>query len=138
MRKMTEANLNTAYAGESMAHMRYGIYADVADSEGKPNIARLFRSIAYAERVHAANHYRELGLIKGTVDNLQVAIDGETYEVEDMYPAFRAVAELQGEKGAQRSTDWAWRTEQIHAAMYKRAAGGRRRPGSEAGSHVHL
>ena len=44
MRKMTEANLNTAYAGESMAHMRYGIYADVADSEGKPNIARLFRS----------------------------------------------------------------------------------------------
>ena len=59
--------------------------------------------------------------MKGTVDNLQVAIDGETYEVEDMYPAFRVVAELQGEKGAQRSTDWAWRTEQIHAAMYKRA-----------------
>lgn len=121
MRKMTEANLNTAYAGESMAHMRYSIYADVADSEGKPNIARLFRSIAFAERVHATNHYRELGSIKGSVDNIQVCIDGETYEVEDMYPAYRAVAELQGEKGAYRSTDWAWRAEQIHAAMYKRA-----------------
>lgn len=121
MRKMTEANLNEAYAGESMAHMRYSIYADVADSEGKPNTARLFRSIAFAERVHANNHYRELGSTKGTVDNLQVAIDGETYEVEDMYPAFRAVAELQGEKGAQRSSDWAWRAEQIHAVMYKKA-----------------
>jgi len=84
MRKMTEANLNTAYSGESMAHMRYNIYADVAEAEGKPNIARLFRSISFAEKVHATNHYREIGAIRSTVDNLQVAIDGETYEVEDM------------------------------------------------------
>ena len=121
MRKMTEANLNTAYAGESMAHMRYSIYADVADSEGRPNIAKLFRAIAHAEMVHATNHYRELGAIDSSVQNLQVAIDGETYEVEDMYPAYRTVAELQGEKGARRSTDWAWQAEQIHAAMYQKA-----------------
>lgn len=121
MRKMTEANLNTAYAGESMAHMRYNIYADVADSEGRPNIARLFRAIAHAETVHATNHYRELGSINSSVRNLQVAIDGETYEVEEMYPSYRAVAELQGEKGAGRSTDWAWQAEQIHAAMYQKA-----------------
>ncbi len=108
MKRMTEANLNTAYSGESMAHMRYNIYADVADSEGKPNIARLFRSIAFAETVHATNHYRELGAIRPTVDNLQVAIDNETYEVEEMYPAYRAVAELQEEMGARRTTDWAW------------------------------
>lgn len=121
MRKMTEANLNNAYAGESMAHMRYNIYADVAESEGKPNIARLFRSISFAERVHATNHYRALGAIKSSVDNLQVAIDGETYEVEDMYPAYRTVAELQGETAARRSTDWAWQAEKIHAAMYQQA-----------------
>jgi rubrerythrin len=121
MKRITEANLNTAYSGESMAHMRYGIYADVADSEGRPNIARLFRAIAFAEKVHATNHYRELGAIKSSTHNLQVAIDGETYEVEEMYPAYRAVAELQGEKGAQRTTDWAWQAEQIHAVMYKKA-----------------
>jgi len=121
MRKMTQANLNSAYSGESMAHMRYVIYGDIAESEGKPNIARLFRSIAFAERVHASNHYRELGAINSSVQNLQVAIEGETYEVEDMYPAYRAVAELQGEKGAQRSTDWAWQAERIHAALYQRA-----------------
>jgi rubrerythrin len=121
MKRMTESNLNTAYSGESMAHMRYNIYADVAESEGKPNIARLFKSIAFAERVHATNHYRELGAIRSTVDNLQVAIDGETYEVEEMYPAFRAVAELQEEMGARRTTDWAWQAERIHAAMYQKA-----------------
>ncbi len=121
MRRMTEGNLSAAYTGESMAHMRYSIFADVAESEGKPNIARLFRSIAFAEKVHATNHSRELGVIGPTVDNLQVAIDGETYEVEEMYPAFRAVAELQEEAGAKRTTDWARQAEQIHAAMYQKA-----------------
>lgn len=121
MRKMTEANLNTAYSGESMAHMRYNIYGDVAEAEGRPNTARLFRSIAFAERIHATSHYRELGSINSSAENLQVAIDGETYEVDEMYPAYRAVAELQGEKGAQRSTDWAWQAERTHAALYTRA-----------------
>jgi len=121
MKKITEGNLNSAYAGESMAHMRYNIFADVADAEGKPNIARLFRAIAFAERVHATNHYRELSGINGCAQNLQVAIDGETFEVEEMYPSYRAVAELQGEKGARRSTDWAWQAERIHAAMYSKA-----------------
>lgn len=121
MRRMTEANLSSAYSGESMAHMRYLIYADVAESEGKANTARLFRAISFAERVHATNHYTELGAISSTAQNLQVAIDGETYEVEEMYPAYRAVAELQGEKGAQRTTHWALQAERIHAAMYQQA-----------------
>ncbi len=121
MRKMTEANLNSAYGGESMAHMRYIIFADCAEKEGKANIARLFRSIAFAERVHATNHFKELKALKTTTDNLQAAIDGETYEVEEMYPAFNKVAELQAEKGAQRSTDWAWQAEKIHAAPYQKA-----------------
>lgn len=121
MRKMTESNLNAAYGGESMAHMRYLIFGDCAEKEGKPNIARLFRSIAFAEQVHATSHYRELRAIRTTTDNLQVAIDGETFEVEEMYPAYNKVAELQGEKGAQRSTDWALQAEKIHAALYQKA-----------------
>ena len=115
---MTEENLNNAYAGESMAHMRYLIYADVAEKEGKHNIARLFRAIAYAEQVHATNHYRELSMIKGTSENLQVAIDGETFEVEEMYVVYNRVAEFQGEKGAVRSTHYALEAEKIHAKMY--------------------
>ncbi len=121
MRPMTEENLKAAFAGESQAHMRYLIFADQAEKEGKSNLARMFRAIAYAEQVHATNHYRELGMIKDSPGNLQQCIDGETYEVEEMYPAYNKVAELQGENGAVRSTHYALEAEKIHAEMYKSA-----------------
>ncbi len=123
MHRMTETNLKDAFAGESQAHMKYLLFADVAEGEGRPNLARLFRAIAHAERVHAANHLRELGGIGDSVANLGVAIGGETFEVDDMYPAYHAVAKLQGETGAVRSTHYALEAERIHAGMYERARG---------------
>jgi rubrerythrin len=121
MRKMTESNLQAAFAGESQAHMRYLIFSDQAEKDGRANAARLFKAIAFAEQVHATNHFRTLGGIETTVGNLQTAINGETYEVEEMYPAFKAVAELQGEKGAVRSTSWALEAEKVHADLYSQA-----------------
>jgi len=118
---MTEKNINDAYAGESMAYMKYSIWADKADAEGKPGVARLFRAIAHAERVHAGNHLRVLGGVLETADNLQHAIEGENHEVTEMYPAFKAVAELQNEKAAVRSTHWALETEKIHEGMFEKA-----------------
>lgn len=123
MRKMTDRNLNEAYAGESMAYMKYNIWADKAEQEGKPQVARLFRAISAAEKVHATNHFRTLSMIQGTKDNLQHAMDGENYEVDEMYPAFKVVAEKQEEKGATRSTYWALETEKVHAQMYAKAKG---------------
>ena len=121
MRKMTEENLQAAFSGESQAHMRYLIFADKAEGEGRANLARLLRAIAYAEQVHATNHYRALQMIRSSTDNLQVCIDGENYEVEDMYPAYKAVAELQAEKGASQSFNYAMEAEKIHAVMYQEA-----------------
>ncbi len=118
MHKMTQANLEAAFAGESQAHMKYLVFADKAEQEGFPNVARLFRANAYAEQVHATNHFKTLKGLGKTVDNLDVAIGGETYEIDEMYPAFLAVAELQGEKGAIRSNKWAMEAEKIHAEMY--------------------
>lgn len=133
MRKMTEENLKAAFAGQSQAHMRYLIFAEVAEKEGKPNLARLFRAIAYAEQVHATNHYRELGMIRGSMDNLDVAIAGETYEVEEMYPAFISVAELQKEEGAKRAFHFAIEAEKIHAQLYRQA-----KEAAEKGEDVKL
>jgi rubrerythrin len=121
MRKMTEENLKTAFAGESQAHMRYLIFAQKAEADGYPNVARLFKAIAFAEQVHATNHYKVLGGISTSSQNLQTAIDGETFEVNEMYPAYKEVARLQQEKGAERSTDWALKAEKIHAAMYQKS-----------------
>ena len=121
MHKMTQANLEAAFAGESQAHMKYLAFADKAEQEGLPNVARLFRAIAMAERIHATNHLKTLGHVGKTAENLQAAIDGETFEVDQMYPAYIAVAEAQEEKRARRSMDWAMEAEKVHAEMYQQA-----------------
>lgn len=118
MKKMTQANLEAAFAGESQACMKYTIFADKAEEEGYPEVARLFRATAFAERVHATNHLRELGGIADTATNLGGAISGENYENVEMYPAFDAVATLQGEKGAKLSIHYALEAEKIHEVLY--------------------
>jgi len=133
MRQMTEQNLRAAYAGESQAHMRYKIFADQAEKEGKTNIAKLFRAISYAEQVHATNHFKVLGDLGQTTENLDTAIGGETYEVNEMYPAFSAVAELQEEKSAKRTIHYAIEAEKIHAAMYQEA-----KQSAEAGKDIEI
>ncbi|MCK4594303.1 rubrerythrin family protein [bacterium] len=121
MRKMTEEFLWASFAGESQAHMKYAAFADEAHKAGLKNVAKLFRAISYAERVHATNHLKALGGLKDTSDNLQAAIDGENFEVDEMYPAYDAVAKLQKEKDAEKSIHFALEAEKIHAAMYAEA-----------------
>ena len=118
MHAITQANLEAAFAGESQAHIKYMIFADQAEKEGYPQIARLFRAISFAEQVHATNHLRQLGGIGSTAANLQAAFGGEHYENTEMYPAFDAVARQQAEKGAMLSIHYALEAEKIHEKMY--------------------
>jgi rubrerythrin len=118
MHDMTREFLETAFAGESQAHMRYLIFAEQAEKDGLPNLSRLFRAIAYAEQVHATNHFRELGRIGKAANNIQACIDGEHHEVAEMYPVYKNAADFQGEKGAVRSTHYALEAEKIHETMY--------------------
>ncbi len=138
MRKMTQSNQEAAFAGESQAHMKYLAFADKADKEGFPNVARLFRATAYAEQVHATNHLKVLKGIGKTTDNLEGAIGGETFEVEEMYPAFMAVAELQEEKRALRFNEWAMEAEKIHAVLYSKAKESVDASQDIAEGHVHV
>jgi len=98
MRKMTEKSLREAFAGESQAHMKYLIFAEQAEKEGLHDVARLFRAISFAEQVHATNHFKALMELHKTSENLQSAWDGENFEIEEMYPAYNAIATLQNEK----------------------------------------
>lgn len=74
----TQDNLKEAFAGESQANQKYRAFAKKAEREGLPNIARLFRTTAEAERIHAEGHLKASDGISSTVENLQTAIDGET------------------------------------------------------------
>lgn len=121
MRKKTEKNLANAFAGESQAHIKYLAFADKAEGEKLSNIARLFRANSFAEQVHAINHLRTLGEIRETTENIQTAIDGETYEVTEMYPAYARVAEEEQEKVSETMINWALAAEKVHAELYRKA-----------------
>lgn len=116
----TNDDLKVAFAGESQANQKYRAFAKKAESEGFPNIARLFRTTAEAERIHAEGHLVALNGVGSTADNLQAAIDGETYEYEDMYPPMLEQAEKEGHK-AKRMFRYAVAAERIHAQLYKLA-----------------
>jgi rubrerythrin len=133
VREMTETNLRSAYGGESQAHMRYMTFAERAKDKF-PNVARLFTAIAFAEQVHANNHFRNVvtkgaatvvsGALfgsKNTSEDLQAGIDGETFEINEMYPAYLEEAKFQGEKGAETSFRYALEAEKIHKTMYENA-----------------
>ncbi len=116
--EMTAANIAAALAGESQASQKYLAFADVADAEGYPNVARLFRAVAYAESTHARNHLSVLGGIGTTTENLKAAWGGETFEITEMYPAYDAVAKLQENNSAQTSIRYALTAEKDHQGIY--------------------
>lgn len=118
----TMDNLAAAFAGESKANRKYLAFAKRADNEGYPQVAKLFRAAAAAETVHAHNHLRIMGGINTTKENIMEAINGETYEFNDMYPGFLEVAKEEGEKQAVWSFDIANEVEKIHADLYKKAS----------------
>ncbi|KAJ49788.1 rubrerythrin [Clostridium tetanomorphum] len=132
---MTADFLRSAYGGESMAHMRYLIWGEQAKKDGFLNIGRLFQAVAYAEWIHAKNHFTVLksqvgdytvpaGGVFGLtniVENLQGAIDGELHEIDQMYPVYLQTAKFQEEKDAERSFHYAVEAEKQHAELFKKA-----------------
>ncbi len=113
-------NLKAAFAGESQANQKYRAFAKKAEQDGYPNVARLFRTAAEAERVHAEGHLKALEEICSTAENLIAAFEGETYEYTQMYPPMLAQAEADGHK-AKRMFGYALEAEEVHAKLYSLA-----------------
>jgi len=116
----TKDNLKEAFAGESQANQKYRAFAKKAEKDGFTNIAILFKTTAEAERIHAEGHFAALDGIVSTAENLQTAIDGETYEYTEMYPPMLQEAEDENHK-AKRMFNYAVAAEKVHAELYKLA-----------------
>jgi rubrerythrin len=114
-------NLKEAFAGESQANRKYLAFAEKADKDGYPQVARLFRAAAAAETVHAHNHLKALKAIGATAANLQEAIAGETAEFREMYPGMIAAAQAEGHPEALRSFEFANEVEKTHAQLFQKA-----------------
>ncbi len=115
-----QEDLATAFAGESQANRKYLAFARQAEKDGLPQIARLFRAAAEAETVHALGHLANSGGIRTTLQNLEAALAGETYEYQEMYPPMVARAEAEGHK-AKVMLGWANKAEQVHARLFAQA-----------------
>jgi rubrerythrin len=125
----THSNLKDAFAGESQANRRYLYFAKVADVEGQPDIAGLFRDTAEGETGHAHGHLDYLKKvgdpatgepIGSTELNLKASIAGETYEYTQMYPSFARTAR---EEGFEEIAEWfetLARAERSHAGRFQK------------------
>ncbi len=117
----TMANLEAAFAGESMAHIKYRYFAKLAREAGDEDTARTFEATADQEVMHAFGHL-DLLYPKATMTPakaLQIAIDGETYEYTEMYPGFRKTAEAEGQAAAAAEMDEQIAESRAHAAAFR-------------------
>jgi len=116
----TKDNLEEAFAGESQANRKYVAFAKQAEKDGFANVAKLFRTAAKAETIHALGHFKAMDGVGTTAENLQAAIDNETYEFTTMYPPMIEQAEGEGHK-AKRMFNFASKAEAVHAKLYAQA-----------------
>ena len=117
----TMQNLESAFAGESMAHIKYRYFAKLARAAGDEETALTFEATADQEVAHAFGH---LDLLYPAAEMtpakaLQIAIDGETYEYSEMYPGFRKKAVEEGNAAAVAEMDEQIEESRVHAAQFK-------------------
>ncbi len=130
----TIENLKAGIKGETTASAKYSAFAQKAREEGHEAVAKLFEAASKAESIHAANHTKVLDalgvkmeefkpefMVKSTAENLQAAIEGESYETETMYPQFLTDAKAEKVEPAEKSFTWAFDTEKKHLQFYKNA-----------------
>ena len=116
----TKENLATAFSGESQANRKYLAFAVRAEQEQLPQIAKVFRAAAEAETIHALGHFANMGGVGTTLQNLEAAIAGETYEFTEMYPPMVEQAMEEGHK-AKKMLGYANAAEQVHARLFQQA-----------------
>ena len=117
---ITLKNLESALAGESMAHIKYRYFAKIAREEGFEDVAKHFEHTADQEIKHAWGHLELLIGKPSTKECLEKAIEGETYEFTVMYPEFESVAKNEGNEEAAKEAALQIQESSEHAEQFKK------------------
>lgn len=117
---ITVKNLESAFAGESMAHIKYRYFAKLARAEGFEEVAKHFEHTADQELLHAWGHLELLVGKPSVKKSLELAIEGETEEYTHMYPRMKAEAELEGNQEAVREAMHQIAESEEHAAEFRK------------------
>ena len=119
---VTIQNLEAAFAGESMAHIKYRYFAKLARAAGAEDVAQIFETTAEQEIMHAFGHldllYPKAKMTPAKA--LEIAIEGETYEYTEMYPKFRHLAVEEGNQAAAAEFDEQIAESKEHADNFRR------------------
>jgi len=119
---VTIQNLEAAFAGESMAHIKYRYFAKIAREAGALEVAKIFEETADQEVMHAFGHldllYPKAQMTPAKA--LEIAIEGETYEYTEMYPKFRHLAVEEGNQAAVAEFDEQIAESKEHASNFQR------------------
>lgn len=119
---VTIQNLEAAFAGESMAHIKYRYFAKLAREAGADDVAKIFEETADQEVMHAFGHldllYPKAKMTPAKA--LEIAIEGETYEYTEMYPQFRHLAVQEGNEAAVKEFDEQIAESKEHADSFRR------------------
>lgn len=116
---ITIKNLESALAGESMAHIKYRYFAKLAREEGFEDVAKHFEHTADQEILHAWGHLELLIGKPSTKECLEKAIEGETHEYMHMYPDMKRDAEVEGNQEAIREAAHQIAESQTHAEEFR-------------------
>jgi len=121
MDDMIRDAMHQAYAGESKASLRLKVFAEKAEQEGYPQLAKLFRVISFSEELHGKRALRLLREIKSTEENLADSFESETRVAGVAYDQFIKKAEEMGDRAASLYFSQSRDVEEIHAKLYKEA-----------------
>ncbi len=110
-----------AYTGEAKAALRLKVFADKAEEEGYPQMAKLFKVISFSEEIHGTRSLKMLKEIKNTEDNLASSFESETQVAEVAYDEFLKEAEKNGDETAARIFSQSRDVEVVHSKLYKKA-----------------
>jgi rubrerythrin len=116
-----KAALYQAYVGEAKAALRLKVFADKAEKDGYPQIAKLFRVIAFSEEIHGTRALRLLREVKSTEENLAASFESEQKVAGVAYDEFIKMAEKAGNKAAVLHFSQSRDVEEVHAKLYKEA-----------------
>jgi rubrerythrin len=117
----TDANLQSAFASECQAYVRYSLFEAIAEKEGLPNLASLFRAAAEAELVHCRNHFSAMGGLGSSKSNLLAAATTEQSVITTMYPGFLDQAMSDQSQGARISFEYALKADRKHNEIFEKA-----------------
>ena len=133
----SKKNLALAFSGEILGNKTLLSFAERADEEGFPQVAKIFRAAAVGESIHSHNFLRAMGggkIVKGNINvsnpdgsvkstrkNLKVAIRGEKMAHGNVYPSFIEIGKLEENHEAEKAFQWASEVEKIHEQLFEEA-----------------